>query len=107
VSQMGVESQTSEPIFSQPMALAASIITFHLRVLLVHEFADGVINAYPDAYYACLLGDPATGRQPAQTSWNYYVLRVMLWIRQIGNILNNQQHVRHIKATWNTFHNNN
>jgi len=58
VSQMGVESQTSEPIFSQPMALAATIITFHLRVLLAHEFADGVMNAYPDAYYACLLGDP-------------------------------------------------
>lgn len=58
MAQMGVESQTSVPIFSHPMALAATIITFHLRVLLVHEFADGVMNAYPDAYYACLLGDP-------------------------------------------------
>ena len=97
VSQiMGVESQTSEPIFSHPMALAATIITLHLRVLLVHEFTDGVMDAYPNH----------TGRQPAQTSWNYYVVRVMLWIRRMGNILNNQQHVRHIKATWNTFHNN-
>ena len=57
MAQMGVESQTSVPMFSHPMALAATIITFHLRVLLAHEFTYGVMNAYPDAYYACALGD--------------------------------------------------